>query len=141
MKKLMLLSVILLGSQVCWGMSDADYDLRSAVRTGDLRLLEDALVAGADVNVSDRSGHVALELATALALQGKDKEVKILKRLLEAGADVNLGPDAESTALGLARLPAFDPYVASLSSDEEIATAKKIVRLLEEYDPSLNSDE
>lgn len=144
MKKLMLLAVILLGSQVCWGMSEADKALHEAAkarashgRSMSISDIESALAEGANVNAQDERGNTALLFAVANQSASSDTEMKAVRRLLEAGADVNAGFGA-MTPLAIARkLVDASPGLSS----EKIARKKALVRLLEEFDLGLDTDE
>src|SRR3989338_1925268 len=81
MKKLMLLSVILLGSQVCWVMSEEEKALKFMDCTQSSIL--QALAEGVDVNYSFADDVTALFICAA---EGKALAVETL---LAAGADVN----------------------------------------------------
>lgn len=102
-KKLMLLSIILLSSQVSYGMSDTDQALIAAETVG---AAQEALEAGANVNAKDESGNTALHLAAL-----DDNNLKLAQLLLDSGADVDAKNDRGVTAL----------HTAAGKNDKELA--------------------
>lgn len=137
MKKLILLSVILLSGQLSWGMSDADANLLKGLRKRDTRLFGDAYVAGADLKARG-----LLPSAVTLAiLKGDERDNNFVQLLLQSGAG---NPDDRyyfnlDEAMGVAQEAIDNTYDAY--NDEQVASAKSLMRLLEKYDPRLNSDE
>ncbi|HEY7800552.1 MAG TPA: M56 family metallopeptidase [Hyphomonadaceae bacterium] len=73
-----------------------DSRLLEAIRWGDVRRLESAIAAGADVNARDRSG------TTAVVILARADDVQSLRLLLEHGADPNLVSPGEGNALAAA---------------------------------------
>lgn len=128
MKKLMLLAVILLGSQVCWGMSGQglmgqNKELFEAMKIRQPRQVEFFLRRGGNPNVQNfqnDKGRSLLHYAVELG------DPEILSLLLMYGGDVSIKDLDGHTALDVAK---------------SSGAGEKIIRLLEEYDPSLNSDE
>ena len=70
-----------------------DMAVFSAVSTNDMKLLQNVLEEGADVNMRDHDGSTPLMFASML------NSVEIVKLLLERGADVNLKDSGGRTAL------------------------------------------
>lgn len=173
MKKLMLLSVILLGGQVCWGMSGLgryagrpEDVLLGASISNDFSTVFNLIEDGIDINLQRE-----LEHKTALIWAAYYLNEEAMKGLLARGAAVNMQDQLGFTALmwviemGVSRsiydstskeisknmiqlLLDYGADVNIMSNDGETAAtfARRagwldVVSLLEEYDPSLNSDE
>jgi ankyrin repeat protein len=77
-------------------LEEADVELHSAARSGDLDALEEAIRAGADVNAPDENGTVPLGWATSLGHR------EVVRMLLQAGAEVDHQTPRGQSALNVA---------------------------------------
>jgi ankyrin repeat protein len=96
------LSVVFL-ALVCWGLCSGcnqgapKISLQNAVATGNLKAVQQHIVAKSDLNQPDPSGWTPLQVAA------RNGNVGIVKALTEAGADVNRKGNGGLTALQVAR--------------------------------------
>ena len=148
MKKLMLLLIILLNSQVSWSMSseqekmlaelEADYDA-STPKNAALFWAETAteaqaaLDSGANINARYRNVGTALHRAVLW------NHVDIVQLLLDRGADIKAKGLDGNTALDEARELYGTSYIQS--HPEQKASLYKIIQLLEIADPEDDSND
>ena len=90
------------------GHAKADAQLLWAAYQGDLQSLQEAIQAGANVNVSDDQDNAALRWAA------RGGHVKVVRALLDAGADVNQRSYTKWTALIEAVMAGSEETVALL---------------------------